>query len=520
MKKLFVLFLFVMCAFKVQAAPRMYLSAPKLQVGDTLQIIFEDTQSIQQVPDLSELQKHFVIRGQQSSFNSTVINGAQSQSHQLILSVFPKEAGTFSIGPFEINQTLLPAQTVTVSPQTLLPAAENADSPAKAAAGKTDVNQNKTPGIFQVTAEVQPAEIYTGETALYTVRFVENIGLTQAQIQMAEEGQGYTLVPFGNDRMGQTVFDGQPVRFYERKFLLTPRQSGSVEIPAAGVIGYMPDNSKKSVHTGFPELFGNDAFFDAAFGLPQKEVYRQSQPAQLTVHEKPADWKGWWLPSRSVSLSETYQMPEPVKVGQPVERRVRLQASGVEGHQLPLLVQPAAKSIKVYANPDQRTQTVDSNGLTGYEEITFVLVPTESGTVTVPPIQVSWFNTQKKKKETAVLPAREIFIEAEEGGAALSVSNTQIPPQAPDPVSPQPSAVQEKTFSPDAPAQNTLLPDKANASLYLWGGLIAIFCVCLITGIVLAVHYRRRRFVPLENARKKTSRSASSKKPLPDLYPF
>ncbi len=507
MKKLFLGLLLV--SGQALAAPTMTLSTQTPQIGEQMQIIFEDTQPIGQLPDLSALQTHFVVRGQQSAFNTSIINGVQSQSHRLILSVFPKEVGTFSVGPFEINQTQLPAQTVTVSEQAAMPVASSNASDA--------AQQTMPDSLFQVEAQIEPKEIYIGETALYSVRFTENIGLTQAQVEMPED-ENFTFTLSGEDKMGRTLVQNQPARFFERNFLLTPKQSGDFTVPPAAVIGYLPDKNFKSSRLGFPDLFGQDPFFDAAFGLPQKEVYRQSQPIRLTVLPKPDNWKGWWLPSRKVTLSQTYQWPQTVKVGQPIERRVRLQASGVEGHQLPLLVQPAGQGLKVYANPDQRGQMTTAEGLTGYEEMTFVLVPTESGKMTIPEIKVSWFNTKEKKGETALLPAKEITVEADSQGGVMQTQN-QTPP-----ASGQPDAIKPKA-SIQAPNQTpkTLQPTLSPTVRYfLIGGFGFLFLlICIGSGIYLSRRRRQNNKDLLLQSVKKNVKSADShKKPLPDLYPF
>ncbi len=513
MKKLFLCLFFV--SGQALAAPTMTLSTQTPKIGEQMQIIFEDTQPIGQVPDLSTLQEHFVVRGQQSAFNSSIINGVQSQSHRLILSVFPKEVGTFSIGPFEMNQTQLPAQTVTVSEQAALPVASSNASDTSQSNVSDATQSMPADSLFQVEAQIEPKEIYIGETALYSVRFTENIGLTQAQVEMSPD-ENFTFTQLGNDKMGRTLIQNQPARFFERNFLLTPKQSGDFTVPPAGVIGYLPDKNFKSSRFGFPDLFGQDPFFDAAFGLPQKEVYRQSQPIQLTVLPKPDDWKGWWLPSRKVTLSETYQFPQTLKVGQPIERRVRLQASGVEGHQLPLLVQPAGQGVKVYANPDQRGQMTTAEGLTGYEEMTFVLVPTESGKMIIPEIKVSWFNTKDKKGETALLPAKEITVEADSAAGVMQVQQP-TPPSKSEPEILKANEVVQKPIPPLKAAEKTV--SQSTRDYFLIGGFGFLFLLLCLGGCMYFM--RVRRVKTLVSELKKNEKAADShKKPLPDLYPF
>lgn len=495
-------------------APQMSLSANQITYGERLEVSFSDNKPIQEAPDMSVLQKDFIIRGQQQLANTSIINGTKTEEYQLILSLFPRQTGTFQIGPFQWHGQTLPAQKIVVR--------ENG-APSTSTVQVTDLTQQDTQQktvenrIFKVEALIPNENIYTGETVLYTVRLFENSGLSQAQIQTPPSSQ-YTLAAIENgDKMAQTTYQNQPVRFYERQFLLTPQETGKITILPAGVLGLVPDKTKQKLPSRslFPDVFGHDAFFEAAFGPTYKEVYQQSNALHLTVHGKPTDWNGWWLPSSKVTLTEQYKLPAQLGIGTAIERQVKLQALGIESHKLPLLVQPANNHIKSYANPDKRSNMITSEGIVGTEEITFIIVPSVTGEIRIPAIQVVWFNTHTKQQEITELPERIFYIP--------TVANNSITAQPNNP------SQSEQINAPTKEEPNTIvssdIPNNMIQSIYLWGGGVIIF----ITGMGLYFLSKiKQRKKTINTKHKKTlltetqkpSKKRTKKKPLPDLYPF
>lgn len=514
------------------AAPEMSVSPQNPVEGGQMQIIFSDDKPIKALPDLSSLNQNFMVRGQSQSSNVSIVNGVASQHYQVSLSVFPKSAGTFEIGPFDVNQTQIPAQTVVVgkgAPAALSPAPAVGLNNGMNLNGGQPLNAAENPqgqGIFQLTSQIEPQEMYIGESALYTVRMEENIGITQAQI-IVPEVQNASLTQYGEDKIGRSTAQNQAVRVLERSFTFTPKQAGEYALEPAQVIAMIPDRSHKSVRRGFPDFFGQDPFFEMAVGLPQKEIYQQSEPIRITVLDKPADWKGWWLPAREVRLTDEYIEKGTLKAGTPIERKVRLQALGVEGHQLPLLTQASADNLKAYANPDQRGEIALTDGLWGYEEITFVLVPLKEGEITVPEIKVAWFNTRSKQKEVAVLPARTFYVAEQDGtfGGVVKADSPTPPEQKTPDIPPQENNVPDK--SPDLPVQKAdLTQNESLKTLFLlnWPLLLGALAmiIAVAAGVFGVIKYRRRKqkSVALQIAKEAENKARYKKKPLPDLYPF
>lgn len=540
------------------AEPQITVSPQTVSYGDRVQLVLSDDKPIQNLPDLSSLQNDFVIRGQQQMESTSVVNGVKTENHQLILSLFPKRKGALEIGPFDWNGKMFPKQTLTVAEQTQMPSngptSDNAQSATQGSvsetAQKTAQNQQAETNkrVFEAVARIEPQQIYEGESAVYTIRLSENIGLTQAQIQTPNNAQ-YTLTPFGQDKMEKTMLNGEPVRSYERAFLLTPDSVGTFEL-TGGVLGLVPDMRAQRQRIPqafgmFPDFFGEDDFFNQAFGTPQKEVYAGTNTATLTVKPKPADWSGWWLPSRDVQLKELTNLKETeiVTLGTPIERHVQLSVLGVDGNKLPLLTQPVSHGIQAYANPDKRTVIETEKGPVGIEEITFVIVPTETGDITIPAIRVKWFNTVTEQVAVAEVPARTITVVAEGGAGESNLNNSDknintaphLQNSSEDVATPVESSAENSALSAvkktskqgenlsdtaDRREKNAItLLEKMYEIFGVFELMLAVIVIAIFGGVFVymkRLHRRKRYLDPAQNKSKKQGKE----KPLPDLYPF
>ena len=503
----FLFFVFCICFdYLAYAVPNISATPQQVPFGQAIQLTISDDKAIQ-LPDLTSLMSDFTIRNVQQQRYETSVNGVETKKYQVVLTLFPKKEGTLTIGPFTVNQIPLEQILIQVTPpQQMFQGVSSQQKSSK---------DNKTQSVvFQAEAKIEPQEIYIGESAVLTILLRENIDLIQAQIETSTHSD-YTIVPFGKDNVFLQRVDGKPVRVYQRSFLVTPNQSGIFSL-AGNVIGVVPTGQPQKKLSAFPDFFGQDDFFDIHLGNLTEEVYIQSNPVQLVVNAKPVDWQGWWLPSQKVTLTEQYQIPDSVFVGQPVERHVQLMAHGVDAHKLPLIGQPNNPSVNVYGNPEKRTVVPSENGLVGYEERTFVLVPVESGKITIPAIQIDWFNTQTKNKETAILPAKTLTVYPATAQQQDVQPLQQVEPENPDtgfPTKPTTNHV-EKT---DVPTQSVTQILKQTYGLFGVFELVLMGIVLLFLLIIVGIirYEYRYRF-----SRDKKSDLKKSKKPLPDLYPF
>ncbi len=461
-----------------------YFEPAVVASGESTQLVFQSDKPWKTAPDMATLQQNFVVAGQQQRQSSSWVNGVSSARYEILYNVFPRRDGTLSAGPFVIDgETVAPA-VLTVQK-------------------KGEVVGAAVP--VQVSADIQPAAVYPGQTARYTIRITASAELIDSRMTPpAVDGARVSLLDM--DKAYQATDNGRPVRVFERTFGIVPEKSGSLAVGAAEFYGIIPAAPAYQRRDPF-DFFDQGILFNG-LASRQKEVLLTTEPLTLTVREKPVDWQGWWLPSTLVTITVADKGADTARVGESIERVITVTASGVTAEQLPVVVQSAGPGIKVYPSPEKReTKQTESGELVGIETVAVILVPTAAGEVTIPEIRVPWFNVATGKTEWAVVPAKTLAVQA----GTMAFDSERLVPPKPD--------VVEK--APEVPAAS--VGEKTQRARVLIGGLLMLI-VGLVGGYVLA-HLLRRRSVQSEKGQVKrhhaaTRKQQKKKKPIPDLYPF
>ncbi len=507
---------FLMCCVALPVwAAEVSFSAPEVAMGDMVQLIFKSDKSIQALPDLKGVEQHFVVAGTQQRMNSSFVNGKGTQSYELIYNLFPKALGMVDLTGLTLNNESLPNVSINVVEQSATTVAPAGDGVAPTQ-------------VLTLTGNVQQNQIYQGESFLYRVQLVENVGIEDGAFQPPEM-PGARVQPMGPVKTRMQTVEGQPARLIEQSFLMTPEGTGTLTVPPAVFNGTVLDKQTRSRPRPrmMPEFFDNDILFGGF--RPVRPVYLQTKPVTVTVEAQPADWQGWWLPSTDVVLSEQYNLPNEIYAGTPFERKVVLTARGVDGNGLPLITVSPSEMLNVYPSPEKRQTQLVNQALLGMEEVVLAFVPTQPGTITVPGIQIPWFDTQTKQRKIATLPEKVITVLPPLGQINDTTSSQALTPNITGV-----ETVSETEPTPKTPAvtpetSTVLAPVEMQTSTPVFGGVTPRMLAILFGGGVLAgllgafVTMKLLRPRPPKRTLgsvKPVEKKQKKKKPLPDLYPF
>jgi hypothetical protein len=400
------------------AAARAWLDRDSMHLGETITLNVESDDGTASQPDFSVLFADFNSLGTQSSRQVSMTNGSTSAKTVWAVGLEPKHAGTLTIPSFSIGG----AQTAPLS-LTVLPA------PAGA--------QGKPGDSLFVEVTADPLSPYVQQQVRYTVKLYFSVDLSDGTLD-EPAASGAVVQKLGRDKQYTATVNGQRYHVLERNYALTPEQSGQMTMPELTFRGSAIDNSDPT------------GFFRRG-----RAVSARSDAIQLDVRAKPASWgDSPWLPAASLSLSDDSELPDQIKVGEPLTRTIKLRAQGLGFEQLPELELKAPAGAEVYPDkPDTRTRD-DGTWLYGERTRKFAIVPTRPGTLTLPAVEVKWWNTTLDRIETATLPAREISVVAAAANAAPVVpASSSAPPsgsdQAPAPTSvvyPSPTRESDLSF--------------------------------------------------------------------------
>ncbi|MCC7255048.1 MAG: protein BatD [Dokdonella sp.] len=459
-------------AFAADTA-RAWLDRSSMRLGETVTLNVETTDSSASAPDFSALGKDFEVGGTQSSQQVNIVNGARSAKMLWAVALQPRHQGRITIAPFAVGSASTAALTLDVGA-----------APPPAQAGG-DV-------FFEVDA--QPRNPWVQQQVRYTVKLYYAVDLTGGNID-PPKADGLSVQHLGQDKQYVANVGGKRYQVVEQHYALTPERSGTIELPALLFRGTALD------------LRDPNSFFNRG-----RQISARSEAITLDVRGQPADWPADkpWLPAASLILQDESDLPATVHVGDAITRTIRMQAQGLGYAQLPELQLPAITTADVYPDKSDTRTRDDGTWLFGERVRKFAIVPRTAGSLTVPGISVSWWNTQTDRIETAQLPERTIEVLPAVAGSVAAVST---PPSA---AGTSPTAAPGVAPAPQATPANPFAPLLTDSQARFWR-LVAwvMFAIWLVTVLGWGLHVRHARAMRPEpvsdaaaNARASTHRAA------------
>ncbi len=247
------------------------------------------------------------------------------------------------------------------------------------------------------------------------VLLASGVRLTDSEFSRGTPIRDAILEPLGDFHESVTHRHGREYRVYERQFALIPQRSGTLVIPALEL------RARVLARTA-------GAARDPLSG-PGRRLTVRSAPVRLNVRPRPdLAIASDWLPSPQLTLSSDWTGHTPkFQVGQPVTRKLLLEARGLEAAQLPTLHLPAMVWARSYPEQTEASTHHRDGWLIGRREQQLVLVPSHAGSFTLPAIRVAWWDTVHDRARVAELPARTITV----APAAAGSNPPPAPPGAP-----------------------------------------------------------------------------------------
>ncbi len=379
------------------------LDRSSVQLGDTvtLNLRVEGTNSGVQMPDLHALRQDFDILGSSQNSSLSVINGQATSSLTFGVALRPRHEGTLQIPALNLAGSMTQPLQLQVGPP----------DPAAAAAGQK--------ALF-MEAELQPKQAWVGQQLTYVVRLFYANSVSSGSISTPTI-DGVELNQIGDDLNYDSVRGGRTYHVIERRFALIPQRAGHFEIPGASFQGQAIDPNDPN------SFFGASSTVSAA-----------APALSLDVQAAPANWGGnAWLPARALSLSLDGwpAAQETVRVGQPLNLTMDLQATGLPFDVLPALSMPTLNGARVYPDKPVTSNRVDGQWLVGSRKQAFAIVPERAGTLTIPATTLKWWNVLTNHMEVAQIPERSLTVlpaigAAPPASASASVSGT-VPESTP-----------------------------------------------------------------------------------------
>lgn len=436
------------------AAVQASLDRSSAHLGETVTLnLHSDTAPID-APDLSALSQDFQVLGKSSGTTTSIVNGQSTIDYSYGVALRPLHEGTLQIPPITVGNEQTQPLTLEVT---------------AASQASADVH-----GPVYVEASIDPTHPYMGQQVSLRVKLYYTANLANATLNDPAI-DGAEVDRLGNDIDYQAQRNGRIYNVIERRYAVVPQRAGELTVAPILFQGDLLDPND-------PDSF-------LGMGSP---VQAQSNPVTFQVQAPPSAWgQAAWLPARQLTLNLD-GLPDastPVRVGQPFNLTLTMEATGLSFDTLPPLTLPTLDGATAYPDKPVTGNRVDGSWIVGRREHRFAIVPGRAGTLTVPAITVRWWNVVTNQAETATIPAHRITVLPAVGGAAPAPAASAGAPATATAAQPD-----EQTATAAAIPFTFTLSNRspwavvALASLALW----------LLTMLVIAVRWwqRRRRSAP------------------------
>lgn len=401
------------------------------------------------MPNLSVLGGDFDMLGTSQNSSLSVVNGAATS--ELILGVVlrPRHAGTLQIPSLDIAGSRTAPLQVEVT----------AANPSDSATAHRDVFME---------SQIEPNHGYVGQQLSYVVRLFFATSISDGSLE-APQLNGLQFNKIGDDTNYSVERDGRQYHVLERRYAVVPQHAGRVDIPALNFQGVAIDPADP------------DSFFGA-----RKPVSASAPAVSIDVKPTPADWGGTaWLPARQLTLTLD-GLPDAqnsVRVGQPLNLTMNLQATGLPAETLPALSLPPLDGATVYPDKPGTTSRNDGPWIVGQRQQAFAIVPNRAGTLIIPATTLKWWDVLTDRMQVAQIPAHSFAVLPAVGGTDVHTANPAVAATASSTITPAPAT---------SAGANTRWRWIALGSIALW--LISVLAWLLWRG------YRRRRPAPAATA--------------------
>lgn len=319
--------------------------------------------------DLTPLEADFQLVSTRTSSQLRAINNRTESWIDYNLTLFPLKEGEL-----EIPSMTVAGETTTPIAITVLPQTETGIA-----------NQD-----LYLETVISKDSIYVQEQLLFTIRLYFTIQGIRNPVFTELDIPETVIQQIGTPNQYEKLVNGNRYGVYEKQYALFPQRSGNIVIPDIMFRGEVTDGSSNYV-------FRN---------LNTRTITSFANGYTIEVKEKPDNYpaNAVWLPASEVTLSQVWDNDfSNVRIGDAVNRIVRVEAFGLDGAALPPLPTQDINGINFYRQPPEIERTYIDGNIVGSRIEEASLVPTESLTVRIPGLTLPWFDIDTEEVKYATL---------------------------------------------------------------------------------------------------------------------
>ncbi|MGC9385619.1 MAG: BatD family protein [Hydrogenovibrio sp.] len=397
------------------------LDHASIEMGDIINLIVQTDFQTFDSPDFDSLNDQFEVLGQQRSSQIQIVNGDYQAFSRWDLRLTPRHPGDLVIPPFNVDGAISDPMVLHV-----------AEAPK---------DKQQPRGSSFLESSVNITAPYVQQEVLFTLRFYHLGQFLNGNIRPPSFNDAI-IHRLRNQFNYQKRIGGKRYEVYEWTWAFFPQKSGTMVIP--------------------PQQFDGRIQYRGLL----KRVEDETLPIELTVKPQPDSYprQAAWLPAQAMTLTEDWQAPNPIRVGDSITRTFRLQATGLLASQLPEFQFKAESGFHLYPDQPDNENQVSEQGVTSQQLQKVAIVPTQAGDIVLPELTLNWWNTVENRLETLTLPAKTLSVLPAVNASDSNTSNPLSTEQAPA----NPAAVSHETTHQASNFATTSVSIWTLALLLLW----------------------------------------------------
>ncbi|MBF0228145.1 MAG: BatD family protein [Desulfamplus sp.] len=382
-----------------------------------LSVVFEDGEGEVDTSAIAD----FTIVSQSSSSNISIINGKYSKSVTTTYSLIPKKVGTLKIPPLKVeyDNKIYATQEITIE-----------------VSGQSTNHKDKGSKDIFVESGISRSSLFTGEQAVYQLRFYSAVKLSNASLQ-PPSFKGFTAKEAGERKSYKETINGRLYYVTEINYVIIPETAGELEIEPAVIVCDVP--VRRNNRSGFPDPF-DDPFFsnNGVFSFGRSETRQfATEPIAVKVEQLPSYPFNSSSGSSSLNSSSSSNKASgnsgvsdnipfsglvgdfsidasldnsKLKIGDSATLTITISGKGnIMDAQAPSVLIPS--DFKVYDDTPEESIQLSLEGYSGKKIFKKAIVPIKSVKYIIKPVVLSFFNVSKHKYET--ISTNEIAVEVE-----------------------------------------------------------------------------------------------------------
>lgn len=423
--------------------------------------IFQLTISTDQDADrdavnFDKLKDQFVVSQPSFGHSINIINGQRSNKSEWTVTLATNKLGVVTIPSFDVNGE----KTQPIALQVI-----------------RDNTAPQTSNLVEIQTHIDKQTLYPNESTLMHVKLLIKADTRRMQNPKITPptAKGVSLEAATEPDQSQQVINGINTTVLTQSFRITATTPGR--------------------HSVTEPKFQSSMYY-RDFRGNTKIIPLMTTPKVFTIQvlSKPTQYKGTWLPTSDLMLSEQWldsqnrpvtDNPITLNVGDSLTRIIHLTVQGVAQDRIPDIALNYPQNLRVY--PEKPSYKTLANGAL---EMTLkqVIIGSDPGKYSLPGVTINWWDTDSQKQRTSFLAAKDLTVKGDKMNVPAAQS---VVPAAPQPPEPQPKP------------QIKVVSDSG-----FWPYLTALFAVLWIaTSIALVIS--RKRALPTDTVEKPRTKSVS-----------